>query len=499
MANICESKVPIDQLRTIGVCDECYNSFITRTTAIEVPNTPADTKISLIPSLRYRICLKPLGFGLGRHLYSQTLLPGEEIELEVFRSSKVAEELSKEFSVEETFAQETSSTIQNEWSNKQSSNYKIGGGVSASLDLGIFSIGGHVEPEYSTQEETFQKTFGEFVSKSQAKTDRKFDTHIGLKTETVSTTRSTRKIRNFNQCQPVTYNFFQLMRKMRTEMIIDSITFDVITSKETVSPVLTATLGGLLNTARFTPPRSQEILSALPGPVIGTGSNIANAAIPAAVISTPPTSFVAQATVLHSIVADNFDRPMRQLTRDQLELAIASMPPDQQKAVRELADRLISKFPIDKVVFSKEFCVNTNGMTVEAFTGRCLACDTHTALTQQTEREKARADLLKTKLAAVATATVFGFVQTAEGPVSGAVVQLRFAGTVVGSPGPKIFGETITDSDGLYILSAKGLAGPGDSLIVEAIKLPTGLSKTSPANAQFKRSDAPVQVDFVAS
>lgn len=497
MANICESKIPIDQLRTIEVCDECYNSFVTRTTAVEVSDAPSGTKINLIPSLRYKICLKPLGFGLGKHLYSQTLLPGEEIELEVLRSSKVAEELSKEFSVEETFAQETSTTIQDEWTNKQNSNFKMGGGVSASLDLGIFSIGGHAEPEYSTQEETFQKTFGEFVSKSQAKTDRKFDTHIGLKTETTSSTRSTRKIHNFNQCQPVTYNFFQLMRKIRMETVIESLTFDVISSLDAASPVLIKPLGGLLNTARFTPPRSQEILSAIQP--AATASNIAGATASTASVSTPLNSFVAQATVLHSIVSDDFNHPVRQLTRDQLELAIASMTPESQKAVRSLADRLISKFPAGKVVFSKEFCINTNGMTVEAFTGRCLACDTHTALTQETEREKARADLLKTKLAAVASATVFGFVQAADGPVSGAVVQLRLAGVVVGSPGPKIFGETVTDSDGLYILSAKGLAGPGDSLIVEVIKLPSELSKISPSNAQFKRSDAPVEVDFVAS
>jgi hypothetical protein len=177
MAEICESQIPIQQLEPQGFCEACYTSFTSRTTAISV----ADGNARLIPTLRYRVRLCPVGFGLGRHLYSTTLVPGEEIEVEIFRSTKTVEELSKETSVEETFSQELSSTIQDEWSNKQNSNFKIGGGVTASLDLGIFSIGAHVEPEYSTQEETFQKSFAEFVRKSQAKTDRKFDVRMGVR------------------------------------------------------------------------------------------------------------------------------------------------------------------------------------------------------------------------------------------------------------------------------------------------------------------------------
>jgi hypothetical protein len=91
-----------------------------------VPLTVTHPVLRLIPTVRYRVCLFPLGFGLGKHLYSTTLVPGEETEIEIFRSTKVADELSKKFSVEETFSQELSNTIQNEWSNKQNSNFKIG-------------------------------------------------------------------------------------------------------------------------------------------------------------------------------------------------------------------------------------------------------------------------------------------------------------------------------------------------------------------------------------
>lgn len=481
MAEICENQISPQQLEPQGFCDVCHISFINRTTAIALD------KVTLIPTLRYRVSVCILGFGLGKHLYSTTLVPGEEIELEIFRSTKTVEELSRETSVEETFSQELSSTIQDEWSNKQSSNFKIGGGVTASLDLGIFSIGAHAEPEYSTQEETFQKTFAEFVRKSQAKTDRKFDIRMDVKTETVASERSTRKLRNFNQCQPVTYNYFQLMRKMRLELVIDALTFDVIevTTQQALHPVLTTSLGAVLNVARFTPPRSQEVLNALTPGIIGI--HAAAAALP-----TPPTLQVAQATVQHPVIADDFNRPVRQLTLEQLEkLATTQMDPDVRKQVLDLARRLAGQFRVGTVAHTKEFCVNTTGMTVEAFTGHCLACDTHTALVMQAERDKLRADLLKVKLDAAATATVHGFVRTATGPVIGAVVRLK--------RGNAVLSETVTDDDGLYFLSVKGLAEGDDSLTVDVATLPTGLTSTTPSNVSFKNNKAPVQVDFVAS
>ena len=482
MAEICENQVSPQQLEPQGFCDVCHTSFINRTTAITLD------KVTLIPTLRYRVRMCILGFGLGKHLYSTTLVPGEEIELEIFRSTKTVEELSKETSVEETFAQELSNTIQDEWSNKQSSNFKIGGGVTASLDLGIFSIGGHVEPEYSTQEETFQKTFSEFVRKSQAKTDRKFDVRMDVKTETVSSERSTRKLRNFNQCQPVTYNYFQLMRKMRLELVIDALTFDVteVTTQQALHPVLTTSLGAVLNVARFTPPRSQEVLGALTPPAPGGGIAFAAGA------PTPPTLQVAQATVQHPVIADDFNRPVRQLTLEQLEkLATAQMDPDVRKQVLDLARRLAGQFPVGTVAHTEEFCVSTTGVTVEAFTGHCLACDTHTALVMQAERDKLRADLLKVKLDAAANATVHGFVRAATGPVIGAVVRLK--------RGNAVLSETVTDDDGLYILSVKGLAEGDDNLTVDVPTLPAGLSTTTPSNVSFKNNKAPVQVDFVAS
>jgi hypothetical protein len=482
MAEVCELQVATD-LSKIDVCDARNTSFIERTSLIQVPNSP----LQLAPTIRYRIAITPLGLAVGKHLYSTTLVPGETVELEVFRSTKVTDELSQQFSVEETFSQELSSTVQNEWSKKQDSNFKIGGGVSASLDLGIFSIGAHAEPEYSTQEETFQKTVSEFVAKTSAKVDRKHDIHMDTKTETVESTRSTRTLRNFNQCQPVTYNYFQLARKLRVEMIVDALTFDIV--RERPHPLLTTRFDALFNVPRFVPPKPQTILGELvPSPTDGPTPQLAGAVGSVA----PPVAVIAQATVQHPVLAPDFDRPVRQLTADQL--ALVQLTDAERGPINDIVKRLTQQFPVGKVVSQQEFCVNTPGTLVESITGHCLACDTHTALIQQTERDKLRLELLKAEQEQTADATATGFVLSMARPVQGATVRLRR------QRDNTVLGETVTDSDGRYALFARGLVRPLDDLTVDVPQLPPGFTSVTPTAITFSAGeDQPVRVDFVAS
>ena len=142
----CESELPTSQFLIKEPPDICHSQFIRRSSIVIV----GDQRLQIVITVVYEHCIKPVGFSLGRHLYSTTLLPGEEVELEVFRSIKRSEELSREYSTEESYSQEFANIVQQEWSTRENSNFKMGGGVSASLDLGIFKLGAHAEPEYST-------------------------------------------------------------------------------------------------------------------------------------------------------------------------------------------------------------------------------------------------------------------------------------------------------------------------------------------------------------
>ena len=97
-----------------------YFQFIRRSSVVSVGNQ------QVIITAIYEHCIKPVGFSLGRHLYSITLLPSEETELEIFRSVKRTEDLSREYSTEESYSQEFTNMVQNEWSSKENSNFKIG-------------------------------------------------------------------------------------------------------------------------------------------------------------------------------------------------------------------------------------------------------------------------------------------------------------------------------------------------------------------------------------
>jgi hypothetical protein len=90
MPKICEFTIPTKVVE----CDPIVRSFI-RTHQIVVI---AGRKIEF--TLIYEVRLIPLGIGVGRHLYALTLLPGEEIEIEMFRQSKTTTELHEGASTE---------------------------------------------------------------------------------------------------------------------------------------------------------------------------------------------------------------------------------------------------------------------------------------------------------------------------------------------------------------------------------------------------------------
>jgi hypothetical protein len=487
MADICELHVSGGEIGDVSVCDTGHTCFMERTSLVNV----GETGLVLIPTVRYRLSFKPAGLAIGKHLFSTTLVPGEEVEVEIFRSSKVVDELSQQSSVEETLAQELSSTAQDEWSKKQESNFKIGGGVSASLDLGFFSLGGHAEPEYSTHEETFQKSLNEFVAKASAKVDRKNDIHMDVKTETSEGTRSTRTLRNFNQCQPVTYNYFQLARKIHFEAVIDAVFFDSPPPQTSPHPMLTQKYDALFNVATFVPPKPETVLGAIsqqpqPPPAL----RLAEAAVAG---SAPPLSVVGRATVQHPVVASEYDHPVSHLTQKQLELKLGSLDPAERNAVLSQAQSVANQFPLGTIVTSTDFCVNTTGTAVESTTGRCVACDTHTALVQEAERDKLRLEIIKTQQERIAAASVFGFVRSTAGSTRGAVVRLRRG------QNNAVIGETVTDADGLYALFAKGLPGENEDLVVDVPTLPSGLSSVEPTEVIFTPDvQGPREIDFVA-
>lgn len=400
--SICESKISTDQLVLKEPCKVEFPLRFYRQVLVTLARFP------IAVTSWYKVSIEPIGFAIGRHLYSLALTPGEEVEIEVFRSAKVERELSQQCSTEVEFMSEFSETLRSEWSRKTTSNTKQSGGVSGKISLfGIIEIGGHYEPEYSETEEDFTKAFAEATLHAKYRVDRKFDIHIGLKTTVENRCRSTRKIRNPNACQSVTYNYFQLMRKFKITVTRISLGFDYVP----VAPrILTTQIPAVIRSYEMPPlelkalvsgrdemPQSSDTSSSLP---TATGAASKPAALSLAYVATSEeqTSTPAIRTLLHPIIEEP---SVLELTQERLLTKMDRQKvfknPAEKKQLDGLLNSLVRKFPLKIVVKESEVCVNTNSMYVEPMVGLCLACDKHMVEMRKIELEKAKVELEKAK------------------------------------------------------------------------------------------------------
>src|SRR5262249_32320448 len=144
------------------------------------------------------------------------------------QSSKTTDEISRQSSTEESYAQEFADTTQEETSHKDNTNFKINAEEGGGINIDIFNAESKIDASYENSTEDFHKQFQEVSRKSAAKTDRKFDLHVDMKSKQSVSTRSTRQIRNFNQCQTVTYHYFQIARKYLNELRVTDVRFSQV-------------------------------------------------------------------------------------------------------------------------------------------------------------------------------------------------------------------------------------------------------------------------------
>jgi hypothetical protein len=489
MVQTCESSLPTSQFLIQEPCQTCHRQFIRRSSVVTLaafPNQP------IVITVRYEHCIMPQGFSLGKHVYSITLLPGEEITLEVFRSAKLTEELAREYSSEETYSQEFATSLQEEWSTKETSNFKIGGGVSASLDLVIFKIGGHAEPEYSTSTDNFHKSFSDVSTKSSAKVNRKFDVHVDLKSETTQSTRSTRIIRNLNQCQTVTYHYFQIARRYKNTLTVVEVSFDV--PPQTPLPVFTA-ISGLIASYRVQPPRPDVVLTRSPGEIAsaiaaattGPGRTAFALAAAPSIVTGPSLT----ATLAHPDTGGPLSQTPQELTLDQLLSALQLQGPDRQRfadALQQLLNN--SGLTTGNVVATYEDCISTTGLYADAVVGECAACDTLTFEMQQLEKEKLALEVKRLKLDLASFYSVIGFVRSAAGGVADATVSLMQGGVTLA--------QEVTDESGFYGIAAGIILREGQSYRVRVTRIPPPFTTVSEPPS-FTWDNKQVHVDFTVS
>lgn len=389
MIHICELDVPRQKLLE---CPPCTEFFFERISPVEFVIRQKRIPITVVRRYLLRTCY--LGLGVGQHVYSMTMLPGEETEIEIVRRSKFSRALHEQRSVESEFRFELQNTARDEWSSEEESNFE----VSAEAGFKIFGIGAKTRGKYAGRERNAEEHFREVISKSSSKVSQKYEIAIDTKTEVENQYRSVRKIKNPNPCQPVIYNYFQLAKKFRSELILTDLRFDF---PVTLPRILSDRLKTFVIAAEST--YRQDInLQVVAPPPLWTLSSAAGVQATADFASlarfrgTAASGRLADLAGLPAVQVAAEPPEILQLTRDELFDKVAERINDRR--VVALFRREFGRFLRDDinrlgVHQTYEYCINTDGLYVEANASKCSPCDEPTLKLRELEVEKLKAEI----------------------------------------------------------------------------------------------------------
>lgn len=179
---------------------------------------------------RHRLATYARGFGLGDHLYSFTLFPEEEVEIEI-KTWKSQEQVDKtgssifdgqSESAEATF--EDAVQQENSQSSKKDEAFEAHVEASGEASWGFGSASMQAGAKTSTAESTeqFAKNVSSATQKVANKANRERKVEVTQSSEVKTTegeeTRTKRKVRNINKCNTLNFNYFQLVRKYETRL-----------------------------------------------------------------------------------------------------------------------------------------------------------------------------------------------------------------------------------------------------------------------------------------
>jgi len=197
-------------------CDPCRHFYFKRVEAIK-------TRLGvLIITLHYDLRTCFLGLAKGDYLNTITLLPGEELGLEIVRRHKYTRELHEQTSLETEFENTFTETTRNTFNVTGKYKYTMEG----EAGFKIFGIGAKVKTKLEAEVNVFYERFKEIIEQTRTKVSRKYDFSIDVTSESENTLRSTRKFKNPNNCHPVHYFISQMLKKYKSELILTKVEFD---------------------------------------------------------------------------------------------------------------------------------------------------------------------------------------------------------------------------------------------------------------------------------
>lgn len=209
-----------------------------------------------------------------------------------------------------------------------------------------------------------ESKISEIIRKSASSLSAKYETSISTKTEVDNQFRSLRKFKNPNPCQPVTFHYFQIMKKFRRELFLIEQTYDC-------SPIQGIQRGepGVILFAPEVRRPSQLAPDIVAPPPFWTVGNERKGAI-GGMQACRTEELVAP------LVEARVERPTsREMTKHEVleEFRATGMSDAATSAFFEF-DQLVDPGG-GGLIWSEEYCVGTDSTFVQAQVSDCAACE----------------------------------------------------------------------------------------------------------------------------
>jgi len=225
--------------------------------------TGLEVRYTLAIVSRYRTDLEPKGYGLGELLYAISLLPNEELILEVktWETSQTQNDSSSDIEDKNSSDIKTTASdakeIFDDYSSKE--RFEFSAHEEASFWVAKASADQKYSDETTEQHKTTAKAAHERISQSANQLSQKRSVKISSTRQVGSENKSTRKLKNINQSRTLNVNIFQVLRQyLLSTYLVDS---RVVLLGQPYSPA--APIVGPGGTSVVPPASAGEMISSL--------------------------------------------------------------------------------------------------------------------------------------------------------------------------------------------------------------------------------------------